>query len=342
MEENYNITKTDGEYLYRICNLTSKAAAGTDFGNKFGSLCQRLNCEISKPSHLPVSLSAEEKNLAATSVMLYKLLIRERYDVIRDHFHMEKTGVSAEEVKEKNAEIEAFLREKDLNTRELQKKLRNEKKTPARKLYISDLHFFHDNLNRRMDMRGFHDFEVMNSYMLQQWNDHVTKKDEVFILGDFSISRGEAANKILEQLNGKKYLIEGNHDKFLKDKAFDRSLFEWIKPYAEIQDSKRQVILSHYPVFCYKGQYRTKPNGDPVTYMLYGHVHNTHDEKLVNEFIRITKETRVSSKNESNRPIPCNMINCFCMFSDYIPLTLDDWIRLDAERRKNIEAHPQT
>ena len=33
----------------------------------------------------------------------------------------------------------------------------------------------------------------------------------------------------------------------------------------------------------------------------------------------------------------CNMINCFCMFSDYIPLTLDDWIRLDKGRRERTD-----
>jgi hypothetical protein len=27
--------------------------------------------------------------------------------------------------------------------------------------------------------------------------------------------------------------------------------------------------------------------------------------------------------------IPCQMINCFCMRSDYRPLTLDEWIALD-------------
>lgn len=128
-----------------------------------------------------------------------------------------------------------------------------------------------------------------------------------------------------------------NHDKFLNDREFDRSLFQWIKPYAEIMDSKRRVILSHYPIFCYKGQYRTTPEGDPLTYMLYGHVHDTHDEKLVNEFIRITRSTVVTSRNKpEGHPIPCNMINCFCMFSDYIPVTLDDWIRIDAGRRAKL------
>ena len=74
-----------------------------------------------------------------------------------------------------------------------------------------DISGINRNVNHRMDMRGFSGYEEMNAYMIRQWNDHVTKKDEVNILGDFAISRGRAANEILRQLNGKKYLIEGNH-----------------------------------------------------------------------------------------------------------------------------------
>jgi hypothetical protein len=60
-------------------------------------------------------------------------------------------------------------------------------------------------------------------------------------------------------------------------------------------------------------------------------------EKLVNEFIRITRSTVVTSRNKpEGHPIPCNMINCFCMFSDYIPVMLDDWIRIDAGRRAKL------
>ena len=31
--------------------------------------------------------------------------------------------------------------------------------------------------------------------------------------------------------------------------------------------------------------------------------------------------------------LPCQMINCFCMFSDYEPLSLDEWIENDRKRR---------
>ena len=30
------------------------------------------------------------------------------------------------------------------------------------------------------------------------------------------------------------------------------------------------------------------------------------------------------------------MINCFCMFSGYTPLSLDEWIEVDRRRRENL------
>ncbi|MBR3354600.1 MAG: metallophosphoesterase family protein [Oscillospiraceae bacterium] len=200
--------------------------------------------------------------------------------------------------------------------------------------YISDLHFWHKNLISKMDKRPFETVEEMNEYMITQWNRKVRKNDEVVILGDLGFMKGEAANELLKRLNGKKFLIIGNHDHyFLDDKAFDRSLFGWIKDYAELNDNKRVVVLSHYPMMCYNGQYRKDPEGNPKRFMLYGHVHNTHDEQLINEFINITRKTILPDRAENEQHIPCNMINCFCMFSDYTPLTLDEWIKNDRERR---------
>ena len=72
--------------------------------------------------------------------------------------------------------------------------------------------------------------------------------------------------------------------------------------------------------------------------MLYGHLHNTFDEVLVNRFIA---ETRAAKRPQTDREtgesiekdIPCLMINCFCMFSEYRPLGLLEWIELDRRRR---------
>ena len=206
------------------------------------------------------------------------------------------------------------------------------------RFYISDLHFGHARLNTEMDRRGFSSGEEMDQYMIRQWNSRVRHGDEVVILGDLCMSKkAKEAEDIIRQLKGKKYLIIGNHDYYLGDKEFDRSLFKWIEPYNELNDDRRKIILSHYPVFCYDGQYRRNGDGVPKTYMLYGHVHNTFDEVLVNEFIMQTRACRRESRGSDElQSIPCQMINCFCMFSDYVPLTLDEWIEADVKRREGM------
>lgn len=209
---------------------------------------------------------------------------------------------------------------------------------PARTLYIADCHFYHRRLNTEMDNRGFSSVEEMNEYMIRQWNAKVTEKDTVYILGDFSLAGGFQTSGVLECLNGKKHLIIGNHDdRYLGDKFFEDHRLRSVKPYVEIRDKGRIVILSHYPIFCYKGQYRKDKQGNSLTYMLYGHVHNSHDEVLINRFIAETKETKVKSAHATQpEPIPCNMINCFCMFSNYQPMTLDEWITIDRKRREKM------
>lgn len=204
--------------------------------------------------------------------------------------------------------------------------------------YIADQHFFHSNLNDSMDKRGFASGEAMNEYMIRQWNDRVRKNDEVIILGDLSVGKAEQTNEVISRLKGRLYMISGNHDLFLQKKEFDHSRFVWIRPYAEMHDNGRRVILSHYPVACYNKQYQRDKKGKPRTYMLYGHVHNTYDEYLIHRLIQMTRSSLRHVRGiDEPVSIPCHMINCFCMFSDYVPLTLDEWIILDERRRSQMK-----
>lgn len=200
--------------------------------------------------------------------------------------------------------------------------------------YIADLHFFHEAMNTKMDRRGFESVGAMNQYMLERWNRKVRKNDDVIILGDLSWGKADETNQLLNKLNGRLYLIQGNHDRFAKDNRFDASRFVWIKPYEEMHDNKRKVVLCHYPIMCYNGQYRVDEGGNPKVYMLYGHVHDTLDQRLLDQFQEITRSTDFVSPDGSVRKIPCNMINCFCMYSDYTPLTLDEWIVCDRARKE--------
>lgn len=199
--------------------------------------------------------------------------------------------------------------------------------------YIADLHFFHAALNQKMDRRGFASAEEMNGYMMRKWNGKVRQNDEVVILGDLSWGTVEQTNELLYRLNGRLYLIAGNHDHFVSQKEAKLNRFTWIKPYGELSDNRRKVVLCHYPIMCYNGQYRRDENGMPKTYMLYGHVHDTRDQRLLEQFQEITRNTLAVNAKGEEQYIPCNMINCFCMYSDYEPLTLDEWIENDRKRR---------
>ena len=43
------------------------------------------------------------------------------------------------------------------------------------------------------------------------------------------------AQEMLMKLKGRKYLIEGNHDRFVHQKEFDQTLFMWVKQLHELK-----------------------------------------------------------------------------------------------------------
>ena len=199
--------------------------------------------------------------------------------------------------------------------------------------YIADNHFFHEGINFRMDHRGFKAVELMNEYMIEKWNSRVRRNDEVVILGDFSIGKAEETNDILSKLHGRLYMICGNHDKWIQNKSANLSRFKWIKDYAEMNDNGRKVILCHYPIMCYNGQFRIDKNGNPKVYMLHGHVHKTQDVIGIHKYKEFVRNyLRQCRDSDEPKPAPINIINCFCMHSNYVPLTLDEWITLEDER----------
>jgi calcineurin-like phosphoesterase family protein len=193
--------------------------------------------------------------------------------------------------------------------------------------YIADLHLFHSNINDKLDKRGFANLDEMHEYIIKQHNSRVNNGDEVIFVGDLSFGNGEQTNSVLRRMNGKKFLVKGNHDhKFLNDPKFDKSLLTWVRDYAEFNDNGRRIDIFHYPILFYNGQYRKDANGKPLTYMISGHIHDTQDMRLLNEIKKLFSEFTFNRQDGSVETIPFHVINCFCMYSDYVPLTLDEWI----------------
>ena len=174
--------------------------------------------------------------------------------------------------------------------------------------YISDMHFGHKNV-LRFDSRPFADVELMDEVLIHNWNERVTDDDTVYVLGDAFWKNEENSVRIMQRLKGHKHLIRGTHDR-----VHGRLRFQWesIEQYAEINDENKLVILSHYPIPFYKNQHYG-------AVMLYGHVHNTQEWKMIERWKR----------EQWALGIPNNMINVGCMmtYMRYTPRTLSEILK---------------
>lgn len=131
--------------------------------------------------------------------------------------------------------------------------------------FTSDTHFNHANIIKFCN-RPFKDVEQMNEVMIANWNNAISKDDTVFHLGDFCLGGEAEWTKILDRLNGKIYLIMGNHDlKNIRQGFISR--FEHVAMQMRIEIGKKRIYLCHYPFLCFEGSYK-----DDV-WQLFGHVH---------------------------------------------------------------------
>lgn len=140
--------------------------------------------------------------------------------------------------------------------------------------FTSDLHFYHANVIKHAK-RPFSTVEEMNAVLISNWNKVVQESDEVYILGDVTMKGASFAAEVLRQLNGRKYLIKGNHDRFADQQSFDCGLFEWIKDYYELTYQNQRFILLHYPIAEWNHFYHSAIH-------LHGHQHNYSDYNLQN------------------------------------------------------------
>ncbi|MCU0396273.1 MAG: hypothetical protein MUF29_10205, partial [Chitinophagaceae bacterium] len=61
-------------------------------------------------------------------------------------------------------------------------------------------------------LRGFTSAADQDEHIVKQWNSVVNKRDITYILGDVTMESPKFYH-ILSQLNGRKIVVGGNHDK---------------------------------------------------------------------------------------------------------------------------------
>lgn len=135
-----------------------------------------------------------------------------------------------------------------------------------RVFFTSDTHFYHGNIIRFCN-RPFTDVEMMNETIISNWNGTVGQDDVVFHLGDFCLGGSAEWTKMLDRLNGKIYLIMGNHDlKNMRQGYVSR--FESVAMQMCIEVGKQKIYLNHCPFLCFEGSYKD-------VWQLFGHVHTS-------------------------------------------------------------------
>lgn len=125
--------------------------------------------------------------------------------------------------------------------------------------FIADTHFGEEAICR-YENRPFDSVSRMDEELVARWNATVAETDRVYVLGDFGADGYEA--QMLERLNGRKYLVKGNHDK--KSNAFYRQA-----GFEEVYD--HPIVFEGFWILSHDAMY---VNTNMPYANLFGHVHN--------------------------------------------------------------------
>lgn len=178
--------------------------------------------------------------------------------------------------------------------------------------YISDLHFKDQSIFDKCK-RPFKDLKVFENTIINNWNNKVTDNDIIYVLGDIGSIEPTSIN-VFKNLNGHKHLIIGNHDHEILGHIKESNIFESIKFIDLIIDNDRKVCLCHYPLMDWMGFNR---NG----YLVYGHIHNK------------TIANGCAYRQIKDYYLDKPAYNCGCDVTGYVPVTLDEMIKLKEEHK---------
>ena len=200
------------------------------------------------------------------------------------------------------------------------------------KLFVtSDLHLNHDK-DFVYASRGFQTIQEHDEAIIRNWNSVVSKNDMVYVLGDVIMGndREDSLNK-LKRLNGKIFILLGNHDTDKKFNDYSKcpnvfvvfdDKYDLMPMYSIMQKvGKWSFLCSHYPTimtgnifdsehlskrFCLHGHTHSKDKFEYFQYGCYNVALDAHNntpvsiedikEDIRNEFSR--KRNEILKNNE--------------------------------------------
>lgn len=138
--------------------------------------------------------------------------------------------------------------------------------------FTSDHHFHHTKILEYCK-RPFPNLEAMHTALQDRWNAVVLPQDEVWVLGDFAFGPHPSIARLLDSLEGRKHLVQGNHDRH-RPAVYLRCGFASVQQHAELELEGLRIRMRHRP----------PDHSEAAQLTLCGHVH----EKWAWDPVRLT------------------------------------------------------
>lgn len=167
--------------------------------------------------------------------------------------------------------------------------------------FTSDTHFCHENIIKYCN-RPFNSVKEHDETLIERWNEKVQRNDIIFHLGDFGFASESKLKSILNELNGIKYLIFGNHDWRRMSETICTRYFQEVSQQMVIKVDEQLIYLNHFPFLCFSGSWK----GLDASWQLFGHVHSgpNNDSGLDNERLRYLFPTQFDVGVDHNNFYP--------------------------------------
>jgi calcineurin-like phosphoesterase family protein len=192
--------------------------------------------------------------------------------------------------------------------------------------FSSDWHIGHAN-SIVFDKRPFNDLDHMHRTLVSNFNKKVPVGSLTYFLGDMATHSASLTKTVMDQLNGIKILVVGNHDKNYE--SCYNAGFDVVMNQATIYIQKQRVTLSHCPLLgvfrentssmkgtiegeLWHGESRHKrfSVADTGQFHLHGHIHSPNGEK--SERI-LGRQFDVGLPGNKYRPVHVSEIESFIM-----------------------------
>ncbi len=180
--------------------------------------------------------------------------------------------------------------------------------------YIADTHFGHEAILNECRPQ-FKTIQEMDKFIIDNINRKMTKKDTLYIIGDFSYRSKRSPNEYLEAIKPKKVLILGNHDEWFKKLSEEEKKKYFINDekqgYNEYCTKKNKIELHfcHYPMLDWNGSHYFGHS-----FSICGHIHQRKEGRLSAEVFPLIK----------------NQFNAGVDINNFEPVTFEELIENNA------------